>query len=63
MPVKSPSKYMLILGRTDANRTGQDYEIVNGLPAQYELTPLSAWGKDYTDKAGQRFLVGHDVRN
>ncbi|MCB9924276.1 MAG: DUF1254 domain-containing protein [Planctomycetaceae bacterium] len=49
--VKSPSKYMLILGRTYADGTEQDYEIVNGLQAQYKLTPLSEWGKDDTYKA------------
>ena len=42
--VKSPSRYMLILGRTYADGTEQDYEIVNGLQAQFKITPLSAWG-------------------
>lgn len=49
--VKSPSKYMLILGRTYADGTKDDYQIVNGLQTQYRLTPLSAWGIDYTYKA------------
>jgi len=49
--VKSPSKYMLILGRTYADGSEQDYEIVNALQAQYKLTPLSAWGKDYAYEA------------
>lgn len=49
--VTSPSTYMLILGRTYADGSEQDYEIVNGLQAKYKLTPLSAWGKDYTYKA------------
>ena len=48
--VKSPSRYMLILGRTYADGTEQDHKIVNGLQAQYKLTPLSEWGKDYTYK-------------
>ncbi len=49
--VKSPSKYMLILGRTYADGTEQDYEIVNALQAEFKLTPLSAWGKGYTYRA------------
>lgn len=49
--VKSPSRYMLILGRTYANGTDADYKAVNALQAQYDLRPLSAVGKDYTFEA------------
>jgi len=45
------SRYMVILGRTYANGTGEDYRIVNALQAQYKITPLSAWGKPYTPVA------------
>ena len=45
------SRYMVILGRTYANGTGEDYKIVNALQAQYKITPLSAWGKPYTPVA------------
>lgn len=48
--VKSPSKYRLIHGRTHADGTEQDYEIVNAQQAQCKLTPLSEWGKGYTCK-------------
>ena len=41
----------VILGRTYANGTEQDYEAVNALQAQYKITPLSAWGKPYTFEA------------
>jgi hypothetical protein len=43
--VKSPTRYMLILGRTYADGTEEDYKAVNALQAQYELRPLSALGK------------------
>ena len=43
-----PTRYMVILGRTYADGTEQDYKTVNALQAQYKITPLSAWGKSYT---------------
>ena len=47
--IKSPTRYMLILARTYANGTDEDYKAVNALQAQYELAPLSALGKaEYT---------------
>lgn len=46
--VKIPTRYALILGRTYADGTEADYEAVNALQAQYDLRPLSAYGKsDY----------------
>ncbi len=42
------TRYMVILGRTYADGTDQDYEAVNALQAQYKITPLSSWGKPYT---------------
>jgi hypothetical protein len=45
------TRYMVILGRTYADGTQQDYEAVNRLQAQYEITPLSAWGKPFTPVA------------
>lgn len=45
--VRSPTRYMLILGRTYANGSEADYKAVNALQAQFKLTPLSAWGKPY----------------
>ena len=43
-----PTRYVLILGRTYADGTDKDYEIVNALQAQYDVRPLSAYGKtDY----------------
>jgi hypothetical protein len=43
-----PTRYVLILGRTFADGSEKDYEIVNALQAQYDVRPLSAYGKsDY----------------
>ena len=42
------TRYMVILGRTYADGTEEDYKAVNALQAQYKITPLSAWGKPYT---------------
>jgi hypothetical protein len=45
------TRYMIVLGRTYADGTEQDYKAVNELQAQYKLTPLSAWGKPYAYQA------------
>ena len=39
------TRYIVILGRTYADGTDQDYEAVNALQAQYKIVPLSAYGK------------------
>ena len=48
--IKSPTRYMVILGRTYADGTDQDYAAVNALQAQYKIVPLSAYGKPYTTR-------------
>jgi hypothetical protein len=46
--IKSPTRYMVILGRTYADGSAKDYKAVNALQAQYKLVPLSGYGKkDY----------------
>jgi len=50
--IESATRYQVILGRTFADGTDQDYKTVNALQAQYKLVPLSAWGKaDYSYQA------------
>lgn len=49
--IKSPTRYVVILGRTYADGTDAGYKVVNELQAQYKITPLSAYGKPYTYKA------------
>lgn len=49
--VASATRYIVILGRTYADGTEEDYEAVNALQAQYNITPLSAWGKPFQYKA------------
>ncbi len=49
--ISSPTRYVVILGRTYADGTEADYKAANALQAQYKITPLSAWGKPYTPKA------------
>ena len=49
--VRSPTRYFLILGRTYASGTDADYAAVNALQAQFKLTPLSSFGRDFTFRA------------
>jgi hypothetical protein len=46
--IKCATRYMVILGRTYADGTDQDYAAVNALQAQYKIVPLSEYGKSYT---------------
>ena len=46
--IKCATRYMVILGRTYADGTDQDYAAVNALQAQYKIVPFSAYGKSYT---------------
>jgi hypothetical protein len=49
--IKSPTRYMVILGRTYADGTEADYKAVNALQDQYRVVPLSSYGKPYTPPA------------
>jgi hypothetical protein len=48
--LRAPTQMVWIIGRTQTNGR-KDYDAVHGLQAQYKLTPLSAWGKDYAPPA------------
>lgn len=45
------TQYMIVAGRIFADGSEADYKTVNALQDQLKITPLSAWGKDYTPTA------------
>jgi hypothetical protein len=45
--IRSPTGMAWLIGRTQTNGR-DDYAAVHAVQEQYTLTPLSAWGKDYT---------------
>lgn len=49
--IRSPTRHLVILGRTYADGSEADYAKVHALQAQYSLTPLSAYGTAYEAKA------------
>lgn len=51
--VSFPTRYMVILGRTYSTGTESDIAKVNALQDQYELVPLSSYGKPYEYEAPQ----------
>lgn len=51
--LKSSTDIAWILGRTYCTGTLEDYKIVHALQDQYKLTPLSAFGKEYTPANGK----------
>jgi hypothetical protein len=50
--LQSPTNSVWILGRT-LTRGPADYAAVHAIQAQYTLTPLNAWGKQYSPPAGK----------
>lgn len=46
--IKCATRYMVILGRTYADGSADDYKAVNALQDQYRIVPLSAYGKPFT---------------
>lgn len=51
--IKSPTSMVWILGRTYSSGTPEDYKAVHELQKQYQLVPLSAYGKPYTPPASK----------
>lgn len=46
--IKAPTNMVWIIGRTFCSGTPEDIKAVNAIQSQYSLTPLSAYGTDYT---------------
>lgn len=51
--IKSPTRYMVIIGRTYSTGTPADYKAVHALQDGYKLVPLSSYGKPYTPSPGR----------
>lgn len=51
--LKSPTNIVWILGRTYCTGTVEDYQACHALMDQYDLRPLSAYGKPYQPTPGQ----------
>lgn len=51
--LKSPTNMVWIIGRTYCTGTPDDYKAVHKIQDQYKLTPLSAYGKEYTLPKGK----------
>ena len=59
--LKSPTNMVWIVGRTQTNGK-DDYPAVRAIQDQYKLTPLSAWGKDYTPPGDVPVAKGVDAK-
>lgn len=51
--LKAPTNMVWILGRTYCTGTPEDYTAAHAIMDQYQLMPLSAYGKPYTPTAGR----------
>lgn len=51
--LKSPTSMVWILGRTYCTGTPEDYKACHAIMDKYRLTPLSAYGQQYTPPAGK----------
>jgi hypothetical protein len=59
--IKSPTNMVWIAGRT-LTKGKDDYSAVHAIQDQYRLTPLSAWGRDYTPPDDVLVEKGVDTR-
>jgi hypothetical protein len=59
--IKSPTNTVWLVGRTLTNGK-DDYPAVHAIQNQYKLTPLSAWGKEYTPADNVPVAKGVDLK-
>ncbi len=59
--LRSPTNTVWICGRTQTNGK-EDYPAVRATQDQYKLTPLSAWGTDYTPPSKVLIAKGVDAK-
>src|SRR5499426_693935 len=59
--IKSPTNMFWIAGRT-LTKGKQDYTAVHAIQDQYRLTPLSAWGRNYTQPDNVLVEKGADTK-
>jgi len=59
--IKAPPNQVTVGGRTQTNGK-DDYAAVHAIQKQYKLTPLSAWGKEYTPPDNVPVEKGVDVK-
>jgi hypothetical protein len=58
--LRSPTNHVWMIGRTQTNGKG-DYAAVHAIQDQYRLTPLSAWGSQYTAPTDVPVAPGVDM--
>lgn len=59
--IQSPTSMVWIIGRTQTNGKA-DYDAVHAIQNQYQLTPLSQWGKAYQPPTNVPITDGIDVK-
>ncbi len=59
--IQSPTCLVWIIGRTQTNGKA-DYQAVHAIQAQYQLTPLSQWGKPYQPPTNVPVAAGIDTQ-
>ena len=60
--IKSPTRYLVILGRSSADGDDEDYKAVNALQAQYAVVPLSSYGRNRRHRYCRRWKEAGRLR-